>query len=164
VACETFKDDKHMVDCARLEPTPSYMRRHCINIHESLHRILEQKETMADLFYIIFLDRYPEVRDYFKGVDLKAQSVLLTMALMVMERHYSGSYPATEMYLKYLGTKHHDRKIPRELYPKFRDAQLATLERFHSKDWDPLLAGQWHDAVDKSTVTMLAGYRHHYSV
>jgi hemoglobin-like flavoprotein len=135
-----------------------------MDIAQSLHRILEQQETMADLFYIVFLERYPEVRHYFEGVNLKAQSVLLTMALMVMERHYAGSYPATEMYLKYLGTKHHDRGIPPELFPKFRDALLATLQRFHSSDWNPRLARQWHDAIERTTTTMLSGYRQHYSV
>jgi hemoglobin-like flavoprotein len=135
-----------------------------MDIAQSLHRILEQQETMADLFYIIFLERYPEVRQYFEGVNLKAQSVLLTMALMVMERHYSGSYPATRMYLRYLGTKHHDRGIPAELFPKFRDALLAALERFHSNDWNAHLARQWHDAIDHATATMLSGYRHHYTV
>jgi hemoglobin-like flavoprotein len=68
------------------------------------------------------------------------------------------------MYLRYLGTKHHDRGIPAELFPKFRDALLAALERFHSNDWNAHLARQWHDAIDHATATMLSGYRHHYTV
>ena len=135
-----------------------------MNIQQSLHHILEQKEKVADLFYIVFLERYPEVRTYFRGVDLQPQAVLLTMALMVIERHYSGSYPATEMYLKYLGTKHHDRGIPPELFAKFRDAMLSTLERFHSKDWNALLAQQWGAAINRAATTMFQGYRHHYTV
>jgi len=134
-----------------------------MDIHESMHRILQQKDTLADLFYLVFLERYPEVRRHFEGVDMQGQAALLTMALMVMERHYQGSYPATAMYLRYLGTKHHDRGTHREDFPKFSAAMLATLERFHSNDWNPQLARQWAEAIDKATAEMLQGYRHHYS-
>jgi hemoglobin-like flavoprotein len=135
-----------------------------MDIQQSLHRILEQKDTLADLFYLVFLERYPEVRHRFEGVDMGGQAALLTMALMVIERHYQGSYPATAMYLRYLGTKHHDRGIARRDFPKFRAAMLATLDRFHSKDWNPHLARQWAEAIDKATTAMLEGYRHHYTV
>jgi len=130
-----------------------------MTIHDSLHRILEQNETLADLFYIVFIERYPEVRRHFQGVNLRTQSVLLTIALMVMERHYTGSYPATHMYLKYLGAKHKKWGIPAEHYPKFGDALLATLERFHSTDWGPPLAAEWAAAIDRAVRTMLEGYR-----
>jgi hemoglobin-like flavoprotein len=135
-----------------------------MDIQQSIQRILEQKDTLADLFYLVFLEQYPEVRERFQGVNMKAQVALLTMALMVIERHYQGSYPATAMYLRYLGTKHHERGIARGDFPKFRAAMLATLERFHSKDWNPRLAREWAEAIDKATAAMLDGYRHHYSV
>jgi hemoglobin-like flavoprotein len=135
-----------------------------MTIHDSVHRILDQQAPFADLFYLFFLERYPEVRGYFEKVNMKRQAVLLTMALMVMERHYSGSYPATRMYLKYLGTRHHDWGIPKELYPKFRAALLATLQRFHSTDWDEHLGEQWQVAIDLAIDTMLEGYQHHFSV
>jgi hemoglobin-like flavoprotein len=135
-----------------------------MDIQQSLHRILEQKDTLADLFYLVFLERCPEVRHRFEGVDMRGQVALLTMALMVIERHYQGSYPATAMYLRYLGTTHHDRGIARGDFPKFRAAMLATLERFHSKDWNPHLARQWAEAIDKATTTMLDGYQHHCTV
>lgn len=129
-----------------------------------MHRILSQQQTFADLFYLVFLERYPDVRSHFEGVNMRHQAVLLTMALMVIERHYSGSYPATKMYLMYLGTKHHKRGIARELYPHFHDALLDTLERFHSTDWNPELAGQWSEAIARTVQAMLEGYRTHFNV
>ena len=135
-----------------------------MNLPESLHAILAQSDTLADLFYLVFLERYPEVRQHFQGVNLRQQGVLLTMALMVMERHYSGAYPATEMYLRYLGSKHHARGIPQHLYPHFRDALLAALERFHSKDWGAELATQWRGAIDRAAATMLEGYQERQAV
>jgi len=32
-----------------------------MRMSESLHRILQQDQTMADLFYLVFLERYPEM-------------------------------------------------------------------------------------------------------
>jgi len=135
-----------------------------MNLQESLHAILAQSETLADLFYLVFLERYPEVRQHFEGVNLRQQGVLLTMALMVMERHYSDANPATQMYLRYLGSKHHASGIPRHLYPHFREALLAALERFHSKDWGAELAAQWRRAIDRATTAMLDGYQERLSV
>jgi hemoglobin-like flavoprotein len=86
------------------------------------------------------------------------------MALLAIERHYANSYAATEMYLKYLGTKHKKRDIPTGLYPLFADALLASLERFHGTDWDPELARQWGEAVDVAIETMLLGYEEHVHV
>src|SRR5262245_20460207 len=107
-----------------------------MDIQESLDQILRNRENLAELFYAEFLDHYPEVRSHFEGVNLRRQAVLLTMALLVMERHYRCGYPATEMYLKYLGTRHHSRGVPVEQYPMFRGALLTALERFHGPDWD----------------------------
>jgi len=135
-----------------------------MNLNESIHRILEHRESLADLFYLVFLDRYPDVRQHFQGVNLKNQAVLLTMVLMVIERNHRASYPATEMYLKYLGTKHSRRGIRPDLYPHFRDAMLAALEQFHSQDWTESLANQWTEAIEKAAGTMLEGYEQHYSV
>src|SRR5262249_17261330 len=117
-----------------------------MDIQESLHRILQDRNNVADQFYRLFFERYPEVRRHFEGVNLAHQAELLRMALMVMEAHYAHAYPATQNYLQCLGSKHHGRGVPRELYPKFRDALLATLEQFHGRDWDEGLAGQWREA------------------
>jgi hemoglobin-like flavoprotein len=133
-------------------------------MQQSLHHILERRDSLADLFYLVFLDRYPDVRRHFEGVDLKHQGALLTMALMVIERHYTHSYAATELYLQYLGTKHKTRGIPIDLYPPFADAMLASLERFHGKDWSPELARQWQEALDKALETMILGYENHCHV
>jgi hemoglobin-like flavoprotein len=135
-----------------------------MDIRESLNRILQQKQAVADLFYVAFLEHDPEVQREFAGVNMMHQAVLLTMALMVMERHYTGSYPATEAYLKYLGTRHHDRGVAPEFYPKFRDALLLTLERFHGEDWNGPLAAQWRGAIDLAWEAMLEGYKHHFTV
>jgi hemoglobin-like flavoprotein len=133
-----------------------------MQIQESLDRVLQNQGLLADQFYVLFLDRYPELRPYFHGVDMRRQALMLTVALMTVERHSLGRYPAAAIYLNYLGTRHSDRGVPREAYPKFRDALLETLARFHGKDWDPDLATQWGEALDRSWETMSAGYRERF--
>jgi len=129
-----------------------------MNLSESLHRILQQDQTMADLFYLVFLDRYPEVRKHFRKVDLKRQAVLLTTILMVLERHQAHTYPVTTDFLRQLGTKHYLWGIAPDLFPKFRSALLLTLERFHANDWTPGLALQWSECLDRAIEVMLSGY------
>jgi hemoglobin-like flavoprotein len=135
-----------------------------MNIQDSLERILRRQDIVADLFYTIFLDRYPQVQQYFRSVDLKRQAVLLTIALKVVEQHYLGGYPVTRSYLEYLGTKHRNLGIPKDTYPMFQDALLATLERFHGDLWSAELAQQWRDALDKATGVMFEGYEHRFHV
>jgi hemoglobin-like flavoprotein len=135
-----------------------------MDIHESLHQILAHQQNVVRLFYTIFLERHPEARAYFRGVDLQHQADLLRLALILIERHSSRPYPAIEAYLQDLGGKHHRRGIPDALFPEFRDALLSTLEQFHGKDWGPPLAGQWRQALDRAVEAMREGYRQPWPV
>lgn len=135
-----------------------------MDIHESLERIMRRQEIVADLFYGVFLDRFPEVSRFFAGVDLIRQAVLLTIALKVIEQHYLGGYRAAELYLKYLGSRHYELGIPEHTYPMFREALLETLGRFFGQEWSTNLARQWHEAIDKASNTMLEGYNHRFHV
>jgi hemoglobin-like flavoprotein len=130
-----------------------------MNIQDSLRRVLEERDTVATTFYEVFFERTPEARPLFDGVNMKHQAVLLTMALMVIERHHAHGYPSTALYLKYLGHKHHLRGVPPEMYPKWAEALLATLARFHGPDWDEEAAGQWRSALEGAAQVMLVGYR-----
>ena len=130
-----------------------------MDIQQSLARILKRKEPLADLFYLLFLDEYPEVRQFFLRVNMKRQAILLTMALQASVEYYAHSFPAIAAYLKILGEKHQEWGIPREHYPKWRAAMMSTLGRFHGADWTPELAAQWESALDLASQKMLEGYR-----
>jgi hemoglobin-like flavoprotein len=130
-----------------------------MTIQESLRRVLEDRDGVAAVFYEIFFDRHPEAKTLFKDVNLKHQIVLLTMSLMVVERHQASGYLATELYLKYLGHKHHMRAVPPDLYPKWIESLLAALAKFHGNDWDAEAASQWRAALDGASAVMLLGYQ-----
>jgi len=129
-----------------------------MNIGDSIHEILLRSDTFAALFYLGFLNEYPEVQKHFEGVDMKRQNLLLTLALVMVERHSQHQYPATTQYFHMLGQQHFWRKISHDLYPKWRDAMLGTLERFHGLHWDAALAGQWRTALDSAIDSMLMAY------
>ena len=129
-----------------------------MDIQESINRILDSEAVLGDMFYNTFLNRYPQVKQYFEGVNLQRQAVMLMMALLVVEQFETQKYPTTMRYLKELGAKHREWGIPPETYKYFRDALLDTLSRHLGDDWDDALALQWTSAIDNATEQMLRAY------
>lgn len=129
-----------------------------MNIHESLEHVLRSKDRFGETFYELFFERFPEVRQHFDGVNLTRQAVLVTMALIIIERYFHEPFAATELYLQYLGTRHKERAIAQELYPKWCEAMLSALEQFHGESWNDALAGQWREAIGQATEVMFEGY------
>ena len=135
-----------------------------MQITESLDQILSERKLITERFYNEKLFKaYPEFIPYFNGTNMGVQPMMLMMALQGVVCTLGGSYPAIEQYLRYLGTRHRKFGIPQELYPKFTEMLLATVEEYHGKDWDEELARQWRTALEGATAIMLEGYRqdHH---
>ena len=135
-----------------------------MNIRESVVRIMKSQDVFGEAFYEVFLERYPEVQSYFQGIDMKRQALVLTIAVSLIEQYYSCGYPATEKYLKYLGTQHHNRAVPKDLYPKWREAMIETLQRFLGHEWTDELAKEWTDAIDLCANVMFEGYSQRFTV
>jgi hemoglobin-like flavoprotein len=144
--------------------SPVFWKVFAMNIQESLQRILQEKDQLAEMFYDYFLEEYPELRPLFAKVDFKRQRVLLTTALMVVERGYTHPAPAVEQYLQYLGTKHHEFRVPKEAYAKWNEAMLVTMQRFHGEHWSEELAQQWRSAIELACELMFQGYEERVTV
>ena len=129
-----------------------------MEIAESLAKVLESRENFGSVFYEEFFSRFPEVVPHFEGVDMERQSLVLTMALSIIERYNDSTFGAIDHYLQHLGSAHHRRAIPAELYPKWIEAMLAALERFLGDDWNSELESEWRTALEKTSRTMLKGY------
>lgn len=130
-----------------------------MNLQQSLESVLADTEhRVAGRFYEEFFARHPEVQPYFSETNIAHQQTVLTMALQIIVQHQEQDYPSTASYLKVLGHKHYERKIPRDDYPKFTECLLASLAEFHAADWSGALAESWRGAIDKSIATMLEGY------
>jgi hemoglobin-like flavoprotein len=134
-----------------------------VTIAESIDRINKDGSVMTRRFYEIFFEKYPEVRPYFDGSDLGTQAVMLTMALNTL-RHYPEISEGARMYLRVLGTKHSRRGVPLDLYPKFLEALMASLEEFHGADWDESLAREWRAGFGEAIEWIQDGYERRYSI
>ncbi len=135
-----------------------------MQIGDSVESILADKDILGTQFYEVFFTRYPDVKKYFDGVKIERQAVLLTTALALIEHNYDKPSPAITEYLRYLGTRHHEWQIPRELYASWTDAMLATLSKFHGSDWSDELQRQWREAIGRAAELMLEGYEARYHV
>lgn len=135
-----------------------------MDIHESLNQVLNAKDRLGQMFYEHFLTRYPEVQHYFQGVDLKRQGILLTTALMIIERFIVQPTPAIEQYLQYLGSRHHSLQVPQDVYPTWIQAMLETLAQFHGADWSASLEQQWRAAFERATNLMFEGYKERMTI
>lgn len=129
-----------------------------MKIQDSMERILREDAVVTDLFYEIFLDRYPDVRRYFQKVDLHYQAVVLKNALLMIQLKFTHQYPATTQYLRVLGHRHSERGIHHDLYLDWRDCLLDTLERFHADDWNDVLESEWRAAIEEAIDCMIEGY------
>lgn len=135
-----------------------------MEIRQSLNEILDSKDEFGRMVYERFLETYPELQHHFARVNMKRQAILLTTALMIIERHYSQPTPAIELYLRFLGTKHHDLGVGTDDFPKFFEAIFHTLKRFHGEKWSADLERQWRDAIEQATSAMFEGYHEHVQV
>lgn len=129
-----------------------------MQLDESLQRVLARKEPIIRRFYDRFLSEHPDAKRLFAGVDLEKQSLMLTMALIVVEAYSRDSYPAVEHYLHVLGDRHRESGIPRELFTPFRDCLIETIRASQADDWDDGLTEAWQRALDRATETMFQGY------
>ncbi len=129
-----------------------------MQLDESLQRVLAHKEPIIRRFYDRFLSECPAAERLFTGVDLEKQSLMLTMALIVVEAYSRDSYPAVEHYLHVLGDRHREAGIPRELFAPFRDSLVETIRSSQPDDWDDELTTAWQRALDRATETMFQGY------
>ena len=128
-------------------------------IEDSLREILERSgERFADAFYRKLFEDFPDLRDFFEGVDLRQQAAMLTMALQVAVQHHCRPTRSTKDYLQVLGQRHHQRGVTKDNYPGFQDTLLVSLAEFHGKDWTQTLADEWRAAFDDALTVMHQAY------
>ena len=135
-----------------------------MDIQESVKEILHSKDEFGRMFYEDLLQSNPDLQHYFARVNMNRQAIMLTTALMIVERFYNEATPAVELYLRYLGTKHHGLGVGTGDFPKFFDALFATLKRFHGEKWHADLERQWQEALLRASSAMFDGYVEHVRV
>jgi hemoglobin-like flavoprotein len=128
-----------------------------VELSESIEKISSNETLALEGFYDRLFERYPEFQDYFSESRIHRQTVMLTMALAAVKQ-YPQVRGSANAYLKVIGTKHHERGISAELYPKFIEVLVEKVAEFHGDDWSESLAQQWTDALNLAAATMHEGY------
>lgn len=135
-----------------------------MQLAESLSRVLSAPQLLGQVFYRRFLEKVPEAERYFEGIDMHRQAMLVTMALTVIQQFHDHHYPAVTEFLHYLGSRHQDRRVPFDLYAKWRDTMLETLAAFHGSEWNDDISGHWRRAIDMAIDEMMNGYTEHFKL
>lgn len=129
-----------------------------MDIAASSHEIQTHEQVVTDRFYEKFFARRPDIRRMFENADMKHQSIVLRMALLIIEQYYRFRYASAADYLKVLGHRHLRLGIDRSEYSEWRTCLLETLAEFHGSDWHDGLEKEWGEAADAAIERMLEGY------
>lgn len=119
-------------------------------------RIAPHKEEFAASFYQTLLEKYPHLRQFFVGVDLKRQQTSLIATLQAMLNESERGEALTMMFRK-IGQKHTDRQIRAEHYPAFGQTLLETLALYDPQWTDELRQG-WATALEQCVRIMMESY------
>lgn len=129
-------------------------------IEQSLDEILRcPKQELGRNFYARLFAACPEARPFFEKIELRVQANILVNSLHVIVSHDVYGYPAAHQFLMLTGARHHERGIPPELFPVFRDCLLQTIAEFYGDRWTESLSTEWRRALDTASAVMLQGYR-----
>jgi len=140
-----------------METSPDFYGS-AIDIETSLDSVLEcGSERFAGQFYQLLFEKFPELNEFFLGVNMQHQAAMLTMALQVIVHYYCKPQRCSKEYLVVLGDRHRERGVLHNDYEKFEHALLVTLAEFHDNDWHEALAEQWRSAFRHAVEVMEQG-------
>lgn len=125
-------------------------------LRESFTRVGTQKEAFAETFYTTLLEKYPDMRAFFAGVDLKRQQTSLVATLLAMLNEAERGGEIRELFQR-LGQRHHARQIGAEYYPAFGQTLLETLARYDPA-WTPELHSAWASTLEQCVRFMMESY------
>lgn len=125
-------------------------------LRDSFTRIAPRKEEFAASFYQTLLEKYPHLRQFFVGVDLKRQQTSLIATLQAMLNEPERGEALRTMFRK-IGQKHADRQIRAEHYPAFGQTLLETLA-LYDPQWTEDLRLGWANALEQCVHMMMESY------
>jgi hypothetical protein len=105
-----------------------------MDIRESFHRILEQKQAVTHLFFTVALGGCHEAHWIIWGTD--------------------GAGPSVEF-----SSSSHTLCAPLAIYAQFTNDLLRALCEFHGADWNPELMEQWKMAIERVGRAIFAAYQ-----
>ena len=115
---------------------------------DSFNRINELGNKFWQQFYVNFLASDERVGNLFEGTDIMQQVTMMSQSTNHVVLNSGSFTPINSKLMSTLIHKHNvELAIPKELYAKWRESFLLTLEKLDPK-FDVVLKGAWEIAID----------------
>lgn len=105
-------------------------------------------------FYALFLDSSPQVKELFKGTDLKKQARIVKKTLYSLTMASVGTAEALQE-IKQIGRSHgrDGMRISTELYDLWLVCLLQTVKEF-DRNWTPEVEASWRKMLEPHIETL----------
>ncbi len=128
-------------------------------LRESFALVVEREPALAQRFYEVLFERYPQARGLFGRKTLREQEQKLHDMLVAIVAHLDDSaWLVTE--LRALGAQHQGYGVTPEMYDWVGTALLETLSQAAGGEWSPEHGAAWGDAYSAIAGMMVDGTRH----
>lgn len=122
----------------------------------SFELVVERNPNLTDRFYEILFDRYPQAKPLFGRNSERAQSQMLTEALVAVVDHLEDA-PWLVANLGALGKRHEGYGVTPEMYGWVGASLLATLAEVGANEWTPEVNAAWTEAYGAIVNLCLSG-------
>jgi hemoglobin-like flavoprotein len=125
-------------------------------LRDSFRRLVPRTDALAQTFYDLLFDRYPEVLPLFDGVRFDEQRNKLVRALTLVVRHLEQP-EFLRAYLQGLGAIHLAYGVAPAHYHGVRECMLAALAQTAGHRWSADEEAAWRGALELIADAMLTG-------
>jgi hemoglobin-like flavoprotein len=125
-------------------------------LNDSFRRLVPKSDKLAQRFYEILFERYPDTLELFAGVRFDEQKAKLVRSLALVVRNIERP-DFLQAYLRGLGAIHVAYGVRPELYPAVCESLLAALAETAGKGWSREEEAAWRGAFRLISDTMIDG-------
>jgi hemoglobin-like flavoprotein len=125
-------------------------------LEASFDLVAPRGEEFVDLFYTKLLDRAPELRPLFDGVDVQQQRAMVLATLVLLRKSFRDPESMAPK-LRALGERHVSYGTTAEMYPLAGEVFLEALAEIAGPAWNARIGRAWTDAWALLSGLMLEG-------
>ena len=129
-------------------------------LSDSLGALAGREGEIVDLFYELFFDRHPELRELFGEHSVSEREEMVRETLVSVLAH-ADREPWLDENLKAMGRSHAEYGVEGHSYPEFVVAMLDTLDGLAPEGWGAPARQAWARALTRITDVMRAAGEAH---
>lgn len=124
---------------------------------ESFEAVAPQADEIVEKFYKTLFEDYPDVKPFFRGLDMDEQRKKLGSALNTVVMGMKRGDDLTPV-LHTLGRKHQQTGVVEEQYGAVAETLIKVLKEVAGDMWNRQLTVAWKQALTHIATVMLEGY------